>query len=232
MEPRDKVLYAHYRQSDNQCFYIGMGNEERPYDVNDRNRHWERTVKKHGYYVEILAVNLTQAEAFELEIEMIARCREMFSETMTNICDGGKGGPSLPGDKNPRFCGYQLLYSDDGKAFVICGDGKECGFNDSAMSAFRNGRFNYITSRKLHINGQKVRFTKIKVFNHPDREKCFDECANFIVENNLELMELCDDEIIGNSGANKHSFGKFGRQHSNFKGFSIGTHRSTGAYIS
>ena len=88
-----------------------------------------------------------------------------------------------------------------------------------------------ITSRKLHINGVKVRFTKYKVFNHPDREQCFDETANFIVENNLVLMELCEDEIRGNSGVNCPMTGKNGDENPNFKGFAIGTHRQTGAII-
>ena len=231
MEPRDKVLYAHYRQSDNQCFYIGVGTEERPYEKKGRNSRWNRTVKKHGYYVEILAVNLTQAEAFELEIEMIARCREMFPKTMTNIADGGQAGPAYRGDANPRFCGYKLLFNTFGQCFVICGDSDECGFNRVDVSELKKGKRNFTTSRKLHINGVKVRFTKIKVFDHPDREKCFDECANFIVENNLEMLELSDDEIRGADGDNAQAKGKFGAKVGTFKGVSIGKHRSTGAII-
>ena len=71
---RDKVVYSHRRKSDNQVFYIGMGNETRPYNFKERNRFWFNYVKKYGEpNVEIIKDNLTKIEAYELEIKLIKK---------------------------------------------------------------------------------------------------------------------------------------------------------------
>ena len=139
MEQADKVLYVHRRGDNGKVFYVGMGTPDRPYAKTGRNPHWKNVVKKHGYEIVILMTGLTLEEACELEIQMIAKYRELNSDIMTNICDGGQAGPSMTGDKSTHFCGYQLLYSDDGKAFVIVGtkDGKECGFNKADVSKLK-----------------------------------------------------------------------------------------------
>lgn len=60
-----KVLYAHYKKSNNEIFYIGYGDFDRPHSKSGRNQHWHNVVKKHDYLVEILETNLSLEQAKE-----------------------------------------------------------------------------------------------------------------------------------------------------------------------
>lgn len=67
-----KVVYLHRKQTDNSIFYVGVGNLKRAYSK-QRPDWWQRVVKKYGYTIEIYKSNLTQEEAFQIEIELIAK---------------------------------------------------------------------------------------------------------------------------------------------------------------
>ena len=103
-ELKTKVLYAHYRKSDNQIFYVGYGTPLRPYDKHGRNVFWVRTVNKHDYYVEILQENLIKDRAEQLEILTIAFYgrRDLGKGTLVNLTDGGEG-TSMVGKDNPSY---------------------------------------------------------------------------------------------------------------------------------
>ena len=73
---KDKVVYLHRKETDKSIFYVGMGSIARAYSK-DRKDWWKRVVNKHGYFVEIVKDNLTQAEAFLLEIELIEKYGRM-----------------------------------------------------------------------------------------------------------------------------------------------------------
>ena len=85
-------VYTHTRISDSIVFYIGQGSGERAWAKGDRNPHWHRTVKKHGYSVYLAHENLTKAEAANKEIELIAYYRKVSGSKLTNITAGGDGG--------------------------------------------------------------------------------------------------------------------------------------------
>lgn len=67
-----KVIYLHRKKTDNSVFYVGMGNLKRAY-CKQREKWWNRVVDKYGYVIEIFRDGLTSEEAFELEIELIAK---------------------------------------------------------------------------------------------------------------------------------------------------------------
>ena len=82
-----KVVYKHIRLDTNKVFYIGMGDEKRPYSKR-RNKHWQNVVNKTNYVVEIVAKDLSLEDACELEIFLI----QMYGkENLTNITSGGEG---------------------------------------------------------------------------------------------------------------------------------------------
>lgn len=81
-------VYGHYTADTNKLFYIGKGTDKRAWETGDRNQHWHRTVKKHGYTVKILYDNLGEKEALAKEVELIA---EVGLENLTNILPGGEG---------------------------------------------------------------------------------------------------------------------------------------------
>jgi hypothetical protein len=82
-----KLVYRHIRLDTNKVFYIGIGNEKRPYSKR-RNKHWKRVVNKSDYVVEIIAKNLSLEDACELEMFLIS---EYGIENLTNINCGGEG---------------------------------------------------------------------------------------------------------------------------------------------
>ena len=95
MIKKNKVVYLHRRKTDGTIFYVGMGNQDRPYQKAPTARSivWHRVVKKYGYYIEVIVKNLTKQEAFDIEadlIELIGR-RDKNKGTLVNLSNGGEG---------------------------------------------------------------------------------------------------------------------------------------------
>lgn len=86
----DTCVYIHTR-SDDVVFYVGIGNEKRPYSASSRNKHWNRIVSKYGYFVTILHAGLTWEEACAKEIELIANYRQISGSKLCNKTLGGDG---------------------------------------------------------------------------------------------------------------------------------------------
>ena len=87
---KDYCVYAHCKKDTNEVFYIGKGlpKRARSGSFSHRNEHWVRIVKKHGFYPVILYKNLSEQEAFNIEINLI---EEIGRENLCNITDGGEG---------------------------------------------------------------------------------------------------------------------------------------------
>jgi hypothetical protein len=60
-------VYLHKRKDNDVCFYLGSGNEERPYKKTSRNPNWQKVTSETDYYVEHLAEDLSRDEAITLE---------------------------------------------------------------------------------------------------------------------------------------------------------------------
>jgi hypothetical protein len=91
--PHGFVVYADYKATTGEIFYVGKGNASR-YGIKQRdNRRWKFTVAKHGFVRKILHNGLQEWAAFELEIAAIAfygRADEKRGP-LVNISDGGEG---------------------------------------------------------------------------------------------------------------------------------------------
>lgn len=84
-------IYTHIRPDTNQVFYVGKGREKRAYSKYSRNKHWNNIVNKAGgFEVQILAENLIESLAFELEVQLIKRFRDSGFK-LCNMTDGGEG---------------------------------------------------------------------------------------------------------------------------------------------
>jgi|688.fasta_scaffold84249_8 hypothetical protein len=90
-------IYLHIRKSDNVIFYVGKGHGKRAWSKDNRNEHWCNTVKLHGYDITILAKNLSEKEAFELEKKFILFYgrQDKGLGTLVNWSDGGEGNSGL-----------------------------------------------------------------------------------------------------------------------------------------
>lgn len=59
-------VYAHFTKDTNECFYIGVGADNRAYQ-RARNNYWHNIVNKHGYRVEIVSYFSTRDGAERIE---------------------------------------------------------------------------------------------------------------------------------------------------------------------
>lgn len=85
-------VYQHVRLDTNTPFYVGKGKRgtNRSKSKRSRNDYWHNIVKKHGYTIEIIEENLTENQAFQKEIELIALYKSQgYCEA--NIASGGLG---------------------------------------------------------------------------------------------------------------------------------------------
>lgn len=88
-------VYEHWRLDRDECFYVGKGRAGRAYSMKGRNCHHKAIVAKlsrigSALEVKMVAVGLSEADAFALEIERIVFWREAGAD-LTNMTDGGEG---------------------------------------------------------------------------------------------------------------------------------------------
>ena len=98
MEKKEKkyVLYQHILPN-NETFYVGIGNEKRPYSKSGRSDWWRKTVAKYEYTVDILVTDLTWDQACDLEIHFVRKYgrRNKGLGPLINLTDGGEGAHGL-----------------------------------------------------------------------------------------------------------------------------------------
>jgi hypothetical protein len=88
-------VYEHWRSDTQQPFYVGKGFKKRAYQMTRRNRHHlfvQDYLKRIGASIEvkIVAVSLTERQAFDLEIELIDKWLTAGCK-LVNITKGGDG---------------------------------------------------------------------------------------------------------------------------------------------
>ena len=84
----ERIFYVYFhKRPDGSVFYIGKGSKKRAWQKKDRNKHWRNVVDKHGGFdVDIVKTELTEQEAFNLEVELIL---QYGIENLTNQTIGG-----------------------------------------------------------------------------------------------------------------------------------------------
>jgi len=90
---RNKCVYFHINPLKNEVFYVGIGSTKRSKSKKDRNIHWNNTVNKYGYIIDIVHSNLTWDEATEKEkyyIKFYGR-KDLNKGSLVNLTDGGEG---------------------------------------------------------------------------------------------------------------------------------------------
>ncbi len=104
MEDKKYCVYRHIRLDTNKVFYIGIGNEKRPYIKKDRNEYWFSIINKTEYEIQILTKNLLLKDAFDLEIDLISYYGRINNKTgiLCNMTDGGPGGKNIVVSKKTR----------------------------------------------------------------------------------------------------------------------------------
>lgn len=98
----DRVVYIHRVESTGIPFYVGMGNEKRPYEKR-RQYSWRNFVKQNKpITIEIVKNNLIESDAIVLEIELIKKYGriDLGTGTLINETNGGLGHVNLCKEKN------------------------------------------------------------------------------------------------------------------------------------
>ena len=93
----DTCVYFHRRLDTNEVFYVGIGNNKRPYSKKNRSDWWHRIVSKAGYEVVIFDKGLSWKNACKLEtglIEFFGR-KDLGKGNLVNMTDGGEGTKGL-----------------------------------------------------------------------------------------------------------------------------------------
>lgn len=87
-------LYKHIRVDNNEVFYIGLGNKNRPHYRYGRNRDWRKVVNETDYKVEILIESDDKEYLKEKEKEYISFYgrKDLGTGTLVNRNAGGDGG--------------------------------------------------------------------------------------------------------------------------------------------
>lgn len=85
-------VYLHKKKSDGKVFYVGKGRANRAYDFSRRSRFWNSVVKIHGIEVEIFLKDLSEHEAFSVEVDLISKYgRRQHGGVLVNLTNGGEG---------------------------------------------------------------------------------------------------------------------------------------------
>ena len=118
----NKVVYIHRKLSDSTIFYVGIGNPSRAYSKSPASRSvvWSRTVKKYGYYVEVILEDLEWEDACEIETYLIEKFgrRDLKKGSLVNLTDGGEGAQG-----HISNLGKEVYNIETGEIFDTIGEG-------------------------------------------------------------------------------------------------------------
>lgn len=93
---RSFYVYLHIDKAAGVPFYVGKGRGSRASSTEGRNAEWQAKVESlpQGYDVQIAKSNLTEVEAWDLEVELIRKHGKIADGTgsLVNILDGGEPG--------------------------------------------------------------------------------------------------------------------------------------------
>lgn len=91
----NKIFYVYewFKVETGDVFYVGKGSNDRYKNTRGRNEYFKRVYNKYECDVRIIHNNLTEEEAYALEVSTIKEYRERGYE-LANLSDGGKGGAS------------------------------------------------------------------------------------------------------------------------------------------
>ena len=108
----DFYVYEWFNIDTNEVFYVGKGRKNRYKNVLQRNKYFKNYYNKHMCDVRKVKININENDAFNLEIELIAKYREI-GQAKCNLTDGGEGSTFPKGSWNDMFRKLQYLWFKD-----------------------------------------------------------------------------------------------------------------------
>ena len=146
-----KTVYLHQtKEPTPRVFYVGCGNEDRPYRFGNRSKEWNDIHSQYGTEVMIFASDLSQDDAFKLEIELIEHFgRQSIGEGfLVNRSTGGQGSKGVKLSEEHKA---KLLESLKGK--------KHSAETKSKMSESQKGKKHSAETKSKISESQKGKYT-------------------------------------------------------------------------
>lgn len=109
-------VYTHIRLDKGTVFYVGKGRDKRAWIKRRGNAHWRSIVAKTEYSVEIVQSFMSEADAFLLEMWLIAKFRHS-GLTLANKTDGGDGVSGFKKTTAQRLMLAKPVYCSNGMFF-------------------------------------------------------------------------------------------------------------------
>lgn len=166
-------VYIHRRKDTNICFYIGSGNEERPYKKTSRNSRWKKVTLETDYYIEYLAEDLSRTEAIELENWYLEN--PDISWQLVNVARASENN-MLKYDEIYKY----LDYSEDSPTYLVWRiqyseralPGRKVGYsNPDGYYRVKLNNKKYLAHRLVWVLYNKTDLTNDLVIHHIDGNK-------------------------------------------------------------
>lgn len=143
-------VYAHYRKTTGEIFYIGKGNGRRAWSGKRANRYWHHIATKDGFDVRIIKDGLSEVCALTLETALIFIHGRYPNGPLVNMTDGGEGTsgwePSVEWKKNRSACAKKAWENGHGKIVLERSkaswtDERRKKFSEEAKKRFENEEY-------------------------------------------------------------------------------------------
>ncbi|EPY2277986.1 hypothetical protein ACXAT3_002738 [Clostridium sporogenes] len=102
-------VYEWYNVDSKEVFYVGKGKNKRYKNTTKRNQYFKNYYNKYECDVRKVKENLTEKEAFNYEIKLIKKYRNI-SQCRCNLTNGGEGATFPEGSWNDLFRKLQYLH--------------------------------------------------------------------------------------------------------------------------
>ncbi|WP_125154464.1 hypothetical protein [Clostridium rectalis] len=102
-------VYEWYNMDSKEVFYVGKGKNKRYKNTTKRNQYFKNYYNKYECSVRKVKENLTEKEAFNYEIELIEKYRNI-NQCKCNLTNGGEGATFPEGSWNDLFRKLQYLH--------------------------------------------------------------------------------------------------------------------------
>lgn len=177
------IVYRHRRLDNNKVFYVGVGvNEKRAFKKQGRSDFWKNIVSKTNYSVEIIAKNLTQKDAFELERFLISLYGRRDNKTgiLCNLTDGGEGRSNIIVNLDTRKKLSKAGFKENKKKLSL---GSKKGRSQKVINIKTKKIYNTIKEASNEANitlrhfkrclyGERPNYTNFELVNEKMKYKC------------------------------------------------------------
>ena len=162
----DFYVYRHIRLDKQIPFYVGKGRDKRAFSKRNRNQYWHNIIKKTTYVVEIIKENLTESQAFDLELSLI-KAYKSVNLCSANLSLGGGGCSGYSGRTGMKHTlQSKVLISENRKGIAAWNKGLTGIYSEEVINKQKLAKLGkkLTNDHKLKIKENSANKRKINVF--------------------------------------------------------------------